>query len=134
VKVWLDAVIRIAGFAVGLALAALTAGLEAVNSEQYWTPTVRAPYSLIAALVLNPALVWFAYHVTGRRGAAFGPVVVWVVVMFAASSSTAAGDLILTSENWVGIGTLVGGVVAFAAGGYRLLVTSLRPPKPADPA
>jgi hypothetical protein len=128
VKFWLDLAIRVLGFGVALGLAALTAGLEAANSELYWTPTVRAPYSLIAALVLNPALVWFAYYVTGRRAAAFGPVVAWVVVMFAASSTTSEGDLLLTSKNWVGIGTLVGGVVAFAAGGYRLLVTSLRLP------
>jgi hypothetical protein len=123
----LDNVVRVAGFVVAVALAAVTAAYEAVYAELYFSPTVRAPYALIAALVLNPALVWFAYTVTGRRAAALGPTLAWVCVMFAASSATSEGDLILTNDNWVGIATLIGGTVAFAVGGYRLILVGTRP-------
>lgn len=131
-RYWLDGTIRVLGFLISLALAGLTAGFEAVYSELYLTSTVRAPYAMVAALIVNPALVWFAYLVTGRRAAAFGPTLVWVAVMFAAASSTSVGDLVLTGDNWVGIGTLIGGTVAFALGGYRLILTSVRP-APATP-
>ena len=125
---WLDPVIRWAGFVVALGLAALTAAFEAVYSQLYLTSTVRAPYALIAAVLINPALVWFAYSVTGRRLAALGPTLVWVAVMFVAASATREGDLFITSRNWVGIWTLMAGTVAFAAGGYRLILAGIKPP------
>jgi hypothetical protein len=59
--------------------------------------------------------------------AAIGPAVVWVIVMIAAASRTAEGDLVLTDSNWVGIGTMLAGCVAFAGYGYRLVLTGVPP-------
>jgi hypothetical protein len=97
--------------------------------------TTRLPASPLAAVVGNVALVYFAYLVTGRRLAAVGPALVWTAVMVVAASRTSEGDLVLTDDNWVGIGTMLAGSVAFAAAGYRLILTGARragsaPPPP----
>jgi hypothetical protein len=134
---WLDLVVRVLGFVIALLLAAVSAAFEAFLTPLYWGST-RLPVSVVAAVVGNVALIYFTYVVTGRRLAAAGPALVWVVVMVAAASRTGEGDLVLTDNNWVGIGTMLAGSVAFAAAGYRLVLTgarSLRPaqPHPADP-
>src|SRR3712207_3412712 len=63
---WLDATLRGLGFAVALALAALTAVHEAFLSALYWGE-VRLPLAMLVAVAGNLGLVWFAYRVTGRR-------------------------------------------------------------------
>ena len=119
-----------------LLLAALTAAFEAFLTPLYWDET-RLPVALVAAVVGNLGLVWFTAYVTGRRIAAAGPALVWVVIMVAASSRTSEGDLVLTDGNWVGIATMLAGSVAFAVAAYRLILAGARPsagpaPKPAD--
>jgi hypothetical protein len=135
---WLDRTARVAGFVIALMLAAVSAVYEAFLTPLYWGET-RLPVSLVAAVVGNLALVWFTYAVTGRRLAAVGPALVWVAVMVTAASRSAEGDLVLTDNNWVGIGTMLAGSVAFAAAGYRLMLTGIRPravaePGPVEPA
>jgi hypothetical protein len=130
---WLDLTGRILGFVIALTLAAVSAAYEAFLTPLYWGST-RLPVSLVAALVGNIALVYFTYVVTGRRLATVGPAVVWVVVMVAAASRTSEGDLVLTDNNWVGIGTMLVGSVAFAVAGYRLILTTVGPrAKPREP-
>jgi hypothetical protein len=131
VPVWLGRTARVAGFVIALMLAAVSAAYEAFLTPLYWG-TTRLPVSLVAAVVCNLALVWFAYAVTGRRLAAVGPALVWVAVMVTAASRTAEGDLVLTDNNWVGIGTMLAGSVAFAVAGYRLMLTGIRP-RPVPP-
>jgi hypothetical protein len=118
--------LRVAGFVTALVLAALTATFEAFLTPLYWHQT-RMPLALVAAVVGNVGLVWFTAYVTGRRVAAAGPALVWVVIMVAASSRTSEGDLVLIDGNWVGIATMLAGSVAFALAGYRLILASTRP-------
>jgi hypothetical protein len=127
---WLDAAARVLGFVTALLLAALSAAFEAFLAPLYLGST-RSPVSLVAAVVGNLALVYFTYVVTGRRLAVVGPVLVWVAVMVAAASRTSEGDLVLTDNNWVGIGTMLAGSVAFALAGYRLVLTGARAGLPA---
>jgi hypothetical protein len=124
---WLDPAYRVAGFVVALLLAAVTATFEAFLTPLYWGET-RVPVALVAAVAGNIGLVFFTAIVTGRRIAAAGPALVWVVVMVAASSRTSEGDLVLTDGNWVGIATMLAGSVAFAVAGYRLILTGTRRP------
>jgi len=137
---WLDLTGRILGFVIALLLAAASAVYEVFLTPLYWGST-RLPVSLLAALVGNIALVYFTYVVTGRRLATVGPAVVWVGVMVVAASRSSECDLVLTDNNWVGIGTMLVGSVAFAVAGYRLILTTVRPragaPRPdpsADPS
>jgi len=123
---WLDLTGRILGFVIALLLAAVSAAYEAFLSPLSWGST-RLPVSLLAAVVGNIALVYFTYVVTGRRLATVGPALVWVVVMLVAASRSSEGDLVLTENNWVGIGTMLVGSIAFAVAGYRLILTTFRP-------
>jgi hypothetical protein len=130
---WLDRAARLVGFVIALMLAAMSAAFEAFLTPLSWG-TTRLPVSLVAAVVGNLALVWFAYVITGRRLAAVGPAFVWVAVMVTAASRSAEGDLVLTDNNWVGIGTMFAGSMTFAAAGYRLMLTGIRPrPVPPPP-
>jgi hypothetical protein len=131
----LDHAIRVLGFVVALLLAGLSAAFEAYLTPLYWD-TTRLPVSMLAAVLGNVVLLYFTFFVTGRRIAGVGPALVWVVVMVAASSRTDEGDLVLTDNNWVGIGTMLAGSAAFAAVGYRMVLTASRPrpePRPTKP-
>lgn len=128
----IDYVLRVLGFLVGLVLAAASAVFEVFYTPLY-VGSSRFPVSLVAAVVGNVGLVYFTYLVTGRRIAAVGPALVWVAVMVVASSRTSEGDLVLTDNNWVGIGTMLAGSVALAGAGYRLMLTAALPRRPADP-
>jgi hypothetical protein len=123
---WVDPILRVLGFLLALALAGMSALFEAFLAPLFWG-SIRVPLSLVAAIVGNLALVWFAYTVTGRRLAAAGPALVWMVVIVAASTRTTEGDLVLASNNWVGIATMIAGSIAFAAGAYRLILSGVRP-------
>jgi hypothetical protein len=127
-----DLAIRIAGFVVALLLAAVSAAIEAFLAPLYWG-SVRVPLGLLLAVVGNLGLVWFTVRVTGRRLTVLGPALVWTAVMVTASTRTTEGDLVLTSNNWVGIGTMLAGSLTFAAAGYRLILTGVRPARSAPP-
>ncbi|HEX8629169.1 MAG TPA: hypothetical protein VF755_13470, partial [Catenuloplanes sp.] len=58
--------------------------------------------SILLAVIGNLALAWFAHHAVGRRRAVALPWVAWTVVMFLAVGwTTAEGDYLLSSANWV---------------------------------
>ncbi len=126
---WLDRALRIAGFVVALLLAFGSALVEAFLSPLHWG-TYRVPASLLLAVAGNLGLVAFTVLATGRRIAVLGPAVVWTAVMITAASRTTEGDLVLTSNNWVGISAMIVGTLTFAVAGYRLILTGVRPPKP----
>jgi hypothetical protein len=125
---WVDPAIRIAGFVLALLLALASAATEVFLTPLYWGGT-RIPLAPVLAVAGNAGLVWFTVVVTGRRITVFGPALVWMAVMVAASTRTTAGDLVLTSNNWVGITTMIAGSVAFAGAGYRLILTGATPPR-----
>jgi hypothetical protein len=105
------------GLAVATGLGAVTAVWEA-----FLTPvsahTTRIPVALVLAVVGNAALVWFTREVTGRLALGVLPAGAWVAVMFLAAGQTTERDLILTSNNWVGLATMFAGALTFAITGY----------------
>jgi hypothetical protein len=131
----LDLGMRIAGFVVAVLLAAFSAGVEAFLAPLYWG-RFRLPVALLLAVAGNLGLVWFTVRVTGRRLAVAGPALVWTALMIMASTRTTEGDLVLTGDNWVGIGTMLAGSLTFAVAGYRLILAGARPVRsgPAPPA
>jgi hypothetical protein len=129
---------KIAGGVIATLLAFVSSLWEAFLTPLSWQWTsgghahyVRLPVALVAAVVGNFLLAWFAYAATGRMLAIVGPFVAWSVPMVLAAGRTREGDLILTSNNWVGISTMLAGAVSFAAAVYWLTLRSLR--RPRDP-
>jgi hypothetical protein len=120
-----DIALRVLGGLVAIAGALVTAVIE-VFLAPLRVGTVRLPVSLLLAVVGNLALVWFTHQATGRRGAVVLPALVWMAVMIPAAGRTDEGDLLLTGDNWVGLVTIFGGVVAFAVGAYRLIMPNAR--------
>ncbi|GIJ50105.1 hypothetical protein Val02_69910 [Virgisporangium aliadipatigenens] len=125
---WVDPVLSWAGLVVATGLALLTGLFEAFLTPVQWNGW-RIPVSLVAALVLNPAIVWFTWVTTRRKAAALLPALVWIAVLFVAGTQTAEGDLVVTGpeHNWVGVATMTVGSVAFAVAGYKLILTGLPP-------
>ena len=89
---------------------------------------VRLPVALLCALVGNAALAWFAYSVTGKMLAIAAPFLAWTAPIIMAAGRTKEGDLILTSNNWVGISTMLVGALTYAVVVYWLTIRSLRRP------
>lgn len=125
---WLDPAWRVAGLVVAIGLG-FTLGLIGAFLAPLRVGGVYLPVSVVLALVGNPALVWFAYVTTGRRLAGLLPALAWCLVWFAAAAQTPEHDLLVASNNWVGLTTLVAGPVAF---GGALYVLILRPARPAS--
>jgi hypothetical protein len=123
---WLDRAERIAGLVVATALGGVTGVYEAFLTPSYWHG-YRVPAALVLAIVLNAALAWFTNEITGTPMAVLLPAGVWVAVMLTASGRTTEGDLVLTSNNWVGLATMFAGALAFAVSVYWLVTrTALR--------
>ncbi|MEV6926009.1 hypothetical protein AB0M46_16150 [Dactylosporangium sp. NPDC051485] len=118
----LDVGIRVAGLLIAVLLAIVFALFEV-----FYSPLriggVRVPVSLVVALATNPLLGWFAFTTSRLRLAALLPGAAWCVIWFGAAGKTSEGDLLITSDNWVGLLTLFTGSLAFAIGIY---VSSMR--------
>jgi hypothetical protein len=121
--------------AVAGVLAAVSAVWEAFLTPLAWTWTsggqahfVRLPVALVCAVVGNAALAWFTQALTGKVLAVLAPFAVWVVLMVVAAGRTSEGDLVLTSNNWVALGTMFAGALTFAVAAYWLAVRSVRRP------
>ncbi|WP_213452644.1 hypothetical protein [Rhizomonospora bruguierae] len=118
-----DRALRVAGGVVAVYGAVITALIEIAYTPLHagrWP----VPISIPLAIVLNAALVWFAYRATGHKGAALLPGIVWFGIIVAAAQRTTEGDLALISD-WVSLGTIFGGTIGWAVGAYRLIVPSL---------
>jgi hypothetical protein len=126
----------------GLLLATLL-GFVTSACEAFWSPLtahwssgghahyVRLPVVLVAAVVGNAALAWMAWSLTGRMLAVMAPFVAWTVPMVLFASRRPEGDLVLTSNNWVGIATMFVGALTYAGVVYWLTIRSIR--RPGDP-
>jgi hypothetical protein len=122
--------------AVGLAVASALWEAFLTPVAVSWTSgghahSVRLPVAVVCAIVGNAGLTWYTRVVTGRDLTVLLPFVAWTTPMVFAASRTREGDLVLTSNNWVGIGTMFAGAVTFAATAYWLALRSLR--RPGDP-
>jgi hypothetical protein len=114
-----SAAVRVAGGVVAVALAVVTALIEI-----FYTPLrvggVLVGASIVLAVVVNFYLPRFTVAATGVGWVALLPPLAWFVLSVAAAGRRGEGDILLT--NWVGLGTVFAGSIAFAAGGYRLMV------------
>jgi hypothetical protein len=124
-----EAALRAGGLVVFTLLAAVSAVWEAFLTPLYWHH-VRVPLALVLAVLGNAALAWATYELTRRGSAVLLPAFAWVVPMFVAADRTTEGDLVLTSNNWVGLATLFTGALAFGITAYWLIVRSIRRPVP----
>ncbi|HEV7898151.1 MAG TPA: hypothetical protein VGP31_09945 [Planosporangium sp.] len=123
------------GMVVAVALAAVSAVWEAFLTPLAWHWTsgghghfVRVPVALLCAVAGNAALAWFTRTVTGKMLAVLAPFIAWTVPMVLAAGRTREGDLVLTSNNWVGLTTMFAGALSFAVTVYWLTIRSLRRP------
>jgi hypothetical protein len=126
------------GGAIAVGLAAASAIWEAFLTPVAvsWTSgghahSVRVPVAVVCAILGNAGLTWYTRVVTGRVLTVMLPFIAWTTPMLFAASRTREGDLVLTSNNWVGIGTMFAGALTFAATAYWLTLRSLR--RPGDP-
>jgi hypothetical protein len=123
----LDRTIRIAGVVISVLAAIVTGALE-IFSTQLRIGGVLVGVSILAALVANPAIAWFAVTTTGRRWALGPPWVVWTIVMLgAAGIRTDEGDYLISGSDWVALVMILVGSLAFAVYSYRMIL-SPRPP------
>jgi hypothetical protein len=81
---------------------------------------------VLVAIVANVALVRFTAVVAGARWVAV-PALIWLALMIAASVRRGEGDILL-ANNWVGIGTIFAGSLAFAGAASKLIISSAPPP------
>jgi hypothetical protein len=79
--------------------------------------------SVLLAIAANLLLVWFTHRATGARWPVLLPAIAWFAVMLVAADRTTEGDLLVLG-NWVGAALIIVGPIAFAAGGYQLIVKS----------
>ena len=122
----LDVSIRVAGVAISV-LAAFCSGILEIFMTQLRIGGVPLGASVVAALVANPAIAWFAVTTVGRRRAVAPPWIVWTVVMlFATGYHTSEGDYLVAGDDWVALATVLLGSLAFAGYAYRMILR--RPP------
>lgn len=120
---WTEPAYKIAGTVVGVGLGAMSALWEVMVSPMHATighTLVRVPLATLLAVAGNVALVWGTRLVTGKTILALMPGVAWFLVMLAASTKTGEGDLLITSDNWVGLTAILFGAAAWVGSGYVL--------------
>jgi hypothetical protein len=133
-----DTVLRVAGGFLAVVAAVLTAVLELMLA-----PLRVGGYligaAVIAAVLGNIALGWFAHATVGRKWAIALPAVAWLALMVVASGRTSEGDLLLVGpqgsalvdgNSWVGFTMIFAGSIAYAAVAFRLMLATPRPPSP----
>jgi len=107
----------VAGRLVGGLLVA-AAALPVTLVECFLVPlrfgTIRVPLSIAVAVLLHPLLTVLMGEATRSRAAMFVPALTWGAVVYSFGSRRAEGDLILTGGNWVSVGLLVTGSLAYA--------------------
>ena len=119
----LERLITIAGLLIAI-LAALLSGLL----ELFFTPLrvhgVLIGVSILMALVINPAIGWFAVNTTGRRGAVAAPWLLWTALMLLASGyRTPEGDYLVAGNDWVALVMILVGSLGYAVFAYRMILT-----------
>lgn len=111
--------LRIGGLVVSVVLAAGTALLEALYTSSRVGES-RAWWSVLAAILGNAFLVWFARFTVGERWAPVVPAVTWTFVMLVASYRTSEGDLLMAETNPMALGTMMAGFATFVVAWWVL--------------
>ncbi|WP_246278049.1 hypothetical protein [Phytohabitans rumicis] len=129
-----DVALRVAGGIIAV-IAALATGVLELMLAQVRVGGYLIGVSVVAAVVLNMLLGWFAYATVGRKWAIALPAACWIVLMMVASGRTTEGDLLLVgpqgnavvdANSWVGLTMIFAGSIAFAVIGFRLMLASTR--------
>lgn len=99
----------------GLLIAVVTAVVTVVEAflVVLRAGTVRAPVSIVMAVVLHPLLTRWMRDTTASRPAALIPFAVWVAIVLPLGAPRAEGDLVLTGE-WVSYAYLLIAMASFA--------------------
>lgn len=121
----LEISLRVCGGFVAV-VAAVTTALAEIFFAPLRVGGVLIGASVLVAVVANVALVRFTAAVAGARWAVV-PALIWLTLMIAASFRREEGDILL-ANNWVGIGTIFAGSLAFAGAAAKLIIASAPPP------
>jgi hypothetical protein len=122
--------LRVAGGAIAVVAALVTALAELMIAPLRLGGHLIG-VAVIATVVSNLALGWFAYTTVGRKWAVALPAAAWLVLMVTASGRTTEGDLLLVgpqggamvdANSWVGVVMILAGSIAFAVVGFRLML------------
>ncbi len=106
-----DAVLRVAGGVLAVAMAIGLALLEALSTPGPWF------FAVPAAVIGNIFLAWFAMSTVERWWAWILPAVPWTVIMLMAIAPTSEGDQLANS--WTGLGAFGAGAFAFVMSAGR---------------
>ncbi|GLY01006.1 MULTISPECIES: hypothetical protein [Actinoplanes] len=112
--------IELSAFRVGSVAALL-------DGDSPWTGGgALIPIATPVAVGLNLAIAWFAETTTGRRWAVGVPWALWTLLMLAAAGTRKAeGDLLFQGDNWTVLLTITAGSLTFAVYAYKMI---LKPP------
>lgn len=122
----LELVVRIAGVLIAVLAAVLTAVLE-IFLAPLRIGGVPVGVAILAAIVANLGICWFAVTTVGRGWAVAPPWAVWTVIMFfAAGIRSTEGDYLISGDNWVALVMILTGSLTFAGWTYRMILR--RPP------
>ena len=122
----LELVVRIAGLLVAVLATICTAVLE-IFLAPLRVGGVPVGVAIVAAVVANLAICWFAVSTVGRGWAVAPPWAVWTVIMFfAAGVRSTEGDYLISGDNWVALVMILTGSLTFAVWTYRMILR--RPP------
>jgi hypothetical protein len=122
--------LKVAGTVVGLLGGFLTAVWEIFLSPLY-AGAVPLPVSPVLAIVTNLALVWFVKRVTTSTGLSLLPGVVWIVTMIPGLVETRPENVLIPSNDYMGLAAVLLGAATWALTAYRQLL--FRPPAPVVP-
>ena len=124
-----DVALALAGLVLSVALAVASAVWETLATHAY-LGGFRAPWAILAAVLGNLFLVWFARLTVGRNWAILIPAIAWTLTMGAFAIGGRGGDVLLPNT-WVGYVTFLGGLAAFAVPIFAMLGNPpRRPPAP----
>jgi hypothetical protein len=118
----LDRAIRIAGLVIAV-LAAIFSGLLELFFTTLRVDGFPIGVSILAAVLGNAAIAWFAVTTTGRRWALGPPWALWTLMMlFAAGVRTDEGDYLLGGDDYVALVMILAGSLTFAVYSYRMIL------------
>lgn len=121
----LGRLVKIVGVVVSLIAAVLTGFFEIILAPVR-AGGIPVGAAIVAAVVANYAIAWFAYATVGRRWAIGPPWALWTLFMlFAAGTRTTEGDYLIAGDDWVALAMILLGSLTFAVFAYRMI---LRPP------
>jgi hypothetical protein len=118
----LNRLLVIAGVVVSLVATACSAILELFLTTLR-VGGVLTGVSVLAAVVVNWALCWFALTTTGRRWSVAPPWALWTLIMFVAvGTARPEGDRVVAGNDWIALVTVLLGSLTFAVYTYRLIL------------